>query len=111
MPHLDSSLAKEKDPLCRNHLFPFISETGFLIKGMDFTNDSYILFAGGQLYTWSHREWGELMADWHEWHTKSPQLEGYVDFAFNFGTGEKNYEAWRTAVLRVIEEKWRLALA
>jgi hypothetical protein len=116
--HYTPALPQVEQTMLQGHLFPFIAETGFLIQGMDFSNDHFIVFATGLLVSWTQRGWGGVMAAWAtsvEWRPRYSKRGDryswkYTDFYGGASLFER-YGAWAETVREVIRRTWERQLA
>lgn len=101
------------------NLHPFLSETEFVIQGMDFTNAHFIRCANGTIHCWTQRAWGQELADWANATGWGPHFNkrssrcawDYVDFYISLTNHViQDYELWRDNLLRVISRKCELQL-
>ena len=103
----------------RKQLFPFMSETSFLIGGMDFANNHFIQFESGLLCTYTDRGWGQTLAEWAQetaWMQmyKSLWYDGemtYCNFAFQLHKIVDQYDTWVKTVQKVMQLKCKQQLA
>src|SRR5262249_26259362 len=85
-------------------LFPFLTETSFLLGGTDFANDHWIEYPSGVLASFTQRAWGRLLGDWaieRGWR----ETNDYAFFAFYLYHDIPDYEAWVSSALEVIRRK------
>jgi len=115
---------------CMKTLFPFLTETHFVISGGDLFN-SCVFFdpqdydAHGPEISFTWREWGHWMARWANkfWmprpeglgenhQTRRKRNWNYMDFYMRdyLSYQIENYEAWADTVIRVIGKKTEMRL-
>ncbi len=116
--HYDLAPPDVEQAALQAHLFPFISETGFIVQGMDFTNNHFIVFSSGLLVSWTQRAWGGVMAAWAnsvDWMPRCNKRGDryswkYTDFYGGSALFEQ-YAAWATIVQEVVRRTWERQLA
>ncbi len=94
----------------KRYLFPFISETQFLLGGTDFANDHLIEYTSGMLSSWTQRAWGAVLAEWANatgWLPELRSMQAWDGTFFCYYLHERieRYELWQETVLRVIQLK------
>jgi len=99
-------------------LFPFPSDTGVILQGMEFSDEHFIVFSSGLLVSWTQRAWGQVMAEWANSVGWAPRYDkrgdryswNYVDFYGGSGLLD-GYMAWAQTVQDVIHDTWARQLA
>lgn len=106
----------QQDAWYREHLWPFLTETHFVLAAGDLLGPGCALLdAAGTDHTPTWREWGALLADWANQqgipHPSARDAPGrrrcyweYIDFYDHAYLSSliTGYDAWRSAVWRVL---------
>jgi hypothetical protein len=103
-----------------SHLWPFLTETHFVLTGGDLLNGWSLVDTVGIDHTPTWRHWGELVADWANQHwmarpgglgrskwSQAKRPWEYLDFYMDVYLSNviEGYAEWRDAVLRVLDAK------
>ena len=112
-----------RDEWYESHLWPFLSETHFVVTAGDlFMNDWSLSDAARVDHTPSWRQWGGVIADWANRHWVARPAGGgktdwsrakrpweYLDFYMDVYLTDviEGYLDWRNAILRVLDAKER----
>lgn len=110
-----------RDEWYESHLWPFLSETQFVVTAGDlFANDWSLIDTARVDRTPTWRQWGGIIADWANRHwavrpgglgeTKRSQAKRpweYMDFYMDVYVADviEGYADWRNAILRVLDAK------
>lgn len=108
------------DEWCKSTLFPFLTETHFVVARGDLFTSCAIYNASGKWVSFTWREWGAWIAEWAnkfwfprpvgldktEWTRKNRNWE-YLDFYsrsyLNYQI--ENYDTWADTIIQIIKKK------
>ena len=123
----DGELVDDRGPFnewCESSLFPFLTETHFVIAGGDLFQNGEIRTPDGLAVGFTWRHWGEVLANWANRHwVRRPVCLGqtrwnradraweYLDFYMRTHLEYQidDYGEWSAVVLQAIELKCRSA--
>ncbi|MHC4089665.1 MAG: hypothetical protein ACYSVY_05210 [Planctomycetota bacterium] len=108
---------QHEEELVEQRLYPFMSETSFIVTGENFSNDHDILFDDGTVLSYSWRSWAALVADWASrtawltpiWYDGTVFKWDYMDFYMDQWLNQliDQWDQWYDALLWVLQIKCR----
>ena len=117
---IDAEETVASNDWCKNTLFPFLTETHFIITGGDLLNSCEIYNVSGQEVSFTWREWGAWLAKWANkfwverpiglgnthW-TRKKRNWNYLDFYsrdyLNYQV--ESYEVWADIIIQIVTKK------
>lgn len=97
--------------LIEDRMNQFLSATHLIIGSSEYSQLSIVLL-GNYTYSWTHREWGHMLANWAN-ETKWLGSDGWNYLDFYGGPNDRlieSYNAWCETLMRVIATKSDLEL-
>src|SRR5260370_31170736 len=101
---------EQYDACERAALFPFLSETSFLVSGEDMGNDLLVICSSNLVTSWSQRAWGAMLARWAATTGWNPPYRGfrlfrpnpstcdYLPYTYYLRGSIHRYDEWLVAV-------------